>query len=103
MGKGKKEEDKISTEDYSSLVNGSELLLTFEGWIKYVEGFTRGLQTTDKVNSAAVLDCVGEILEYMISLRGKLYSLLLHCETILQDNEDMKLLADKESSDGKDL
>lgn len=82
-----KEQEK---EAYSKMVNGNTILLGLEGWIKYVEGFTQGLKTSEKVYSSAVLDCVGEILEYMVSFRQQLVSLLLHCERILQENEMLK-------------
>lgn len=79
--------DSQEIENYSSMVNGNTILLSLEGWIKYIEGFTKGLQTTDKVSSAAVLDCVGEILEYMTTFKTQLISLLFHCEKILQESE----------------
>lgn len=89
---------KESNEEYSKMVNGNTILLALEGWIKYIEGFTKGLQTTDKVSSNAVLDCVGEILEYMTTFRNQLIQLLLHCESILQENEDLKFKLDHETT-----
>lgn len=83
---------KETNEEYSKMVNGNTILLSLEGWIKYIQGFTKGLQTTDKVSSDAVLDCVGEILEYMVSFRTQLIQLLIHCEEVLQENEDLKSL-----------
>lgn len=77
-------------EQYCSMVNGNTILLSLEGWIKYIEGFTKGLQTTDKVSSVAVLDCVGEILEYMTQFKGQLLTLFLHCEKVLEENENLK-------------
>lgn len=77
-------------ENYSSMVNGNTILLSLDGWIKFIEGFTKGLQTTEKVNSSAVLDCIGEILEGMISFKLQITNLFLHCEKILQENERLK-------------
>lgn len=79
-------EDK-EQETYSSMVNNNTILLSFEGWIKYIEGFTRGLQTTKTVDAASVMDCVGEILEYMQTLRKNLLTLLTHCEGVMEKNE----------------
>lgn len=77
-------------EDYSRMVNGNTILLSLEGWIKFVEGFSKGLQTTEKVSSNAVLDCIGEIMEYMTSFRVQITNLFLYCEQILQENETLK-------------
>ena len=84
--------DKGNTEqeDYSRMVNGNTILLSLEGWIKFVEGFTRGLQTTEKVSSAAVLDCIGEIMEYMNVFRKQITFLFNHCEEVLEENEKLK-------------
>lgn len=79
---GKKED-----EEYSSMVNSNQMLLSFEGWIKYIEGFSRGLQTTKTVDAVTVFDCIGEIMEYMKSLKGQIITLLLHCEECLELEE----------------
>ena len=42
-------EEIVEKEQYSSMVNHNSMLLSFEGWIKYIEGFSRGLQTTKTV------------------------------------------------------
>jgi predicted nucleic acid-binding Zn-ribbon protein len=63
------------------------MLLYFEGWIKYIEGFSRGLQTTKTVDAGMVFDCVGEIMEYMKQLKGQICQLLIHCEQQLIDAE----------------
>lgn len=102
--------EKDTNEDYSKMVNNNAILLNFEGWIKYIEGFNKGLQTTDKVSSSAVLDCIGEILEYMTTFKNQLLALLLHCEQILQENEELKnelsmykSLTTKEEDNGENL
>lgn len=74
--------------DVNSMVQSSTMLLTFEGWIKYIEGFSRGLQTTKTVDASQVFDCVGEIMEYMKTLKGQLMNLLIHCEDVLTQEED---------------
>ena len=79
---GKKEEN-----EYSSIVNSNNMLLSFEGWIKYIEGFSRGLQTTKTVDAMTVFDCIGEIMEYMKSLKNQLVTLLTHCEDVLEREE----------------
>lgn len=78
------------TEEYSRMVNGNTILLHLEGWIKYVEGFIKGLQTTEKVSAAAVMDCVGEILEFMTTFKTQTIRLFEYCENILQENEQLK-------------
>lgn len=85
-----KQNNKLRNENYSSMVNGNTILLSLDGWIKFIEGFTKGLQTTEKVNSAAVLDCVGEILEGMVLFKTQITNLFLHCEKILEENEQLK-------------
>ena len=77
-------------EEYSKMVLNNTILLSLEGWIKYVEGFTKGLQTTDKVRSSAVLDCVGEILEYMTQFKVDILKLFNYCEHILTENQQLK-------------
>lgn len=89
------DKEKSNIEEYSKMVNGNTILLRLEGWIKYIEGFTKGLETTDKVSSMAVLNCVGEILEYMTSFKTELITLLLYCEGILEENEKLKNEAEK--------
>ena len=82
--------NKDNQDEYSRMVNNNTILLSLEGWIKFIEGFTKGLQTTEKVSSSAVLDCIGEIMEYMTSFRHQLVDLFLHCEEILEENEKLK-------------
>lgn len=69
------------------MVQFSTMLLSFEGWIKYIEGFSRGLQTTKTVDASEVFDCVAEIMEYMKMLKGQITDLLLHCESVLEQEE----------------
>jgi predicted nuclease with TOPRIM domain len=78
---------KEKDQEINSMVQSSTMLLSFEGWIKYVEGFSRGLQTTKTVDAREVFDCVGEIMEYMKSLKGQIMELLLHCESVLEKEE----------------
>jgi predicted nuclease with TOPRIM domain len=79
--------EKLSNEEHNSMVNTNTMLLSFEGWIKYIEGFSRGLQTTKTVDAGMVFDCVGEIMEYMKQLKGQICQLLIHCEQQLIDAE----------------
>lgn len=105
---GKKEQEQ---ENYSSMVNNNAMLLSFEGWIKYIEGFVRGLQATKTVDACTVMDCVGEILEYMTRMRNQLLGLLQHCESILEKNEELEkenkklklLLNGLEDKNGKEV
>ena len=93
MGKkelGKDRVDETQQEAYSSMVNHNTILLSFEGWIKYIEGFCRGLQTTKTVDAAQVLDCVGEIMEYMKTLRLDILDILQHCENVLDKDEQLE-------------
>ena len=58
MDKGKNIQSK---DDYSSIVTSNSILLSLDCWGKYIEGFVKGLQSSDKVNTSCVLDCIGEI------------------------------------------
>ena len=80
-------EEENTQESYASMVNNNALLLSFEGWIKYVEGFTRGLQASKTVETITVMETVGEIMEYMQVVRQKLFALLQYCESVLEKNE----------------
>lgn len=80
--------EEQNNNDVNSMVQSSTMLLTFEGWIKYIEGFSRGLQTTKTVDASQVFDCVGEIMEYMKTLKGQLMGLLMHCEETLAKAEE---------------
>jgi len=80
---------KEKDQELNSIVQSSTMLLTFEGWIKYVEGFSRGLQTTKTVDAREVFDCVGEIMEYMKTLKSQLMELLIHCESVLEKEEEV--------------
>ena len=84
-----KEKGKEGLQD-SSIILNNEMLLSLEGWLKYIEGFTKGIQSAEKVNSSLVLDCIGEILDYMVKLKVDLRSLLIYCEKILVENEELK-------------
>ena len=79
--------EKEQKEEYASIVNNNAILLSFEGWVKYVEGFTRGISSNKTVEAKLVLDCIGEILEYMQTLRKNLSALLNHCESVLEKQE----------------
>ena len=79
-------EDK-NNQEYNSMVNTNTMLLSFEGWIKYIEGFSRGLQTTKTVDALTVFDCIGEIMEYMKTLKGQIVDILIHCEESLEKSE----------------
>ena len=87
MGKEKKEIDKLQD---SSVILNNDMLLSLEGWLKFIEGFTKGIQSAEKVNSSLVLDCIGEILDYMVKLKVDLRGLLVYCEEILKENEELK-------------
>lgn len=90
-----KKEKEQEQEEYSSIVNANSMLLSFEGWVKFIEGFTKGISSTKTVESVVVLDCIGEILEYMTQLRGQLYNLLIHCEKVLEEDENLKIENEK--------
>lgn len=88
---------KNNNTNESNILFENSILLSLECWTKYVEGFTKGLQTSEKVNSAAVLDCIGEVLEFMTSFKKQLLDLFTYCESILEENEKLKqLLKEKE-------
>lgn len=88
---------KKNSTDESNILFSNNILLLLECWTKYIEGFTKGLQTSEKVNSASVLDCIGEVLEFMTSFKKQLLDLFTYCESILEENEKLKeLLKEKE-------
>lgn len=97
---GNREQNK---EEYTSMANNNAILLSFEGWIKYIEGFTKGLDTAKSVDASAVMICIGEMLEYMNGLRTKLVLLLTHCEKILEKNECLELENNKLKEEIKKL
>ena len=79
--------ENIDGKDLDNIVLNSTMLLSFEGWIKYIEGFSRGLQTTKTVDATEVFDCVSEIMEYMKTLKNQIYDLLGHCEEVLEKED----------------
>jgi len=79
--------EENNKEEYNSMVNTNTMLLSFEGWIKYIEGFSRGLQTTKTVDAVSVLECVGEIMEFMKQLKGQIVDILVHCENVLEKED----------------
>ena len=83
--------EKQQETELTNMVQSSAMLLTFEGWIKYIEGFSRGLQTTKTVDATQVFDCVGEIMEYMKQLKGQIVDLFVHCEEVLEKEEVVKI------------
>lgn len=90
---------KNNNTNESNILFENSILLSLECWTKYVEGFTKGLQTSEKVNSASVLDCIGEVLEFMTSFKKQLLDLFTYCESILEENEKLKqLLKEKETA-----
>lgn len=95
--------EKDNNEEYNSMVNSNTMLLSFEGWIKYIEGFSRGLQTTKTVDAGTVFDCVGEIMEYMKQLKGQIVGLLLHCEEVLQQEEQCNIKIEQFEKDLQNL
>lgn len=108
----KKEQTKENIEEinYSNMVYNNSILLSLDCWIKFIEGFVRGLQSTEKVNTSSVLDCIGEILEFINSFKTTLVDLLNHCESILQENNDLRdklkkyeSIINEEELDGKDM
>ena len=78
---------KGKDQEINSMVQSSTMLLSFEGWIKYIEGFSRGLQSTKTVDSSLVFDCICEIMEYMKSIKGQMTDLLVYCESVLEKEE----------------
>ena len=98
-------DNDVKQEDYSSMVNSNTILLNFEGWIKYVEGFSRGIQSAKTVEASQVMSCVGEILEYMKTLKKDLITILTHCEIVLEENEKLKQqeTLKLEVKDGKEM
>lgn len=83
-------EEINNQEEYSNMVNHNTILLGFEGWVKYIEGFSRGLQTAKTVSAESVLECVGEIMEYMKTLRKDIMDILTYCEDVLDSEEKLQ-------------
>lgn len=77
-------------EKESKAINGNSLLLSLEGFIKYIEGLNKGIQAAASVNPQIVTECIGEVLEYMVVMKNDLKSVLLVCEDILEQDETLK-------------
>lgn len=76
-------------EEESKVINGNVILLSFEGFIKYIEGLNRGIQAASSVNSQVVTECIGEVLEYLTTSKNDIKALLLACEEVLKENETL--------------
>ena len=74
-------------ESYASIVNGNTILLSFNEWLKYIEGLTKGIGAAKSVDPSLVLDCIGEVMEYMRTLKINIFILFQHCEQIMAKNE----------------
>lgn len=86
-----REEENIQ-EQYSEMVNHNTILLKFGGWIQYVEGLARGLEAAKSVDASSVLECVGEIMEYMKTLKRDIMDILAYCESVLEKEEKLEEL-----------
>lgn len=82
-------------EVYAEMVNHNTILLKFGGWIQYVEGLARGLEAAKSVDPASVLECVGEIMEYMKTLKTDIMDILTYCEHVLEKEEQLDELNKK--------
>lgn len=80
----------MNKETESKAINGNSLLLSLEGFIKYIEGLNKGIQSAASVNPQVVTECIGEVLEYMVIMKKDLRAVLLTCEDILNHNEDLE-------------
>lgn len=81
--------DNKLTPEESQAIYGNSLLLAFEGFIKYIEGLNKGLQSASTINAKMATDCIGEILEYLAKLRVDVHNLFKQCELGLADNEKL--------------
>ena len=88
-------EEENKQELYAEMVNHNTILLKFGGWIQYVEGLARGLEAAKTVDSNSVLECIGEIMEYMKTLKRDLIDILSYCETVLEKEEQLTELNEK--------
>lgn len=77
-------------EEESKAINGNNLLLSLEGFIKYIEGLNKGIQAAASVNPQIVTDCIGEVLEYLVTAKNQFKTVLLACEEVLTENENLK-------------
>lgn len=80
--------DEITQEKYAEMVNHNTILLKFGGWIQYIEGLARGLEAAKSVDPTSVLECVGEIMEYMKTLKTDIMDILTYCEEVLEKQEE---------------
>lgn len=74
---------------YDNTILENPILLQFEGFIKFISGFLRGIESVEKVNSSVVVDCMGEMLEFLNSSKEDIMKLFKHCETVLAENESL--------------
>lgn len=80
---------KLTSEE-SRAICGNSLLLEFEGFIKYIEGLNKGMQSASSLKAVVATDCIGEVLEYLTHLRTDIHKLFQQCEAILTENENLK-------------
>lgn len=88
--------DKNSiTEEESKAINGNSLLLSLEGFIKFVEGLNRGIQSASSINPQIVLESIGEVLEYLVTTKTHLRILLTAFDGILEQKEQLQKRVDE--------
>ena len=88
-------EELDKQELYAEMVNHNTILLKFGGWIQYIEGLARGLETAKSIDPSSVLECIGEIMEYMKTLKRDIMDILAYCETVLEKEERLNALEEK--------
>ena len=72
------------------VITGEEIILSFEQWLKFIEGFLKGIESSSTLSSPVVLDCIGEIMEYMRNAKCSISQLFSHCEQVLQENDKLQ-------------
>lgn len=93
----------MSEETEVKVITGEEIILSFEQWLKFIEGFLRGIESSSTLSSAVVLDCIGEIMEYMRNAKCSVSQLFSHCEAVLRDNESLTTEIEELKQENEDL
>lgn len=84
MSNNKKCKEQLET------VSICTILTTFDSWINFINGFSQGIQSCKDIKIEAVNTCITELLEGMISNKEQIKNLLIYCDNILAENEQLK-------------
>ena len=82
-------------------MSSCQMLDKFNGWIKYIEGFMKGIEASKEVKIETFNTCINEIFEGMTQTRNELNAILEHCNDILIKEEELTSLLNQTENDLK--